>query len=84
MACLRSFGATAVLGAISRGKLREAAGRRQRSAMIMLLSVPASALRQTAIAGVLELFDAERQRDVGRAEATAYTAPRNASVPLAQ
>ncbi len=44
----------------------------------------AAAARQTAVAGVLQLLDAQRQRDIARAGRHGVTAPRNASEPEAQ
>ena len=56
----------AVLGAVGGGELGERAGRRQvRPPHGVERAAPA--LRQAAVAGVLELLHAERQRDVGRA-----------------
>src|SRR5260221_6425164 len=56
----------AVLGAVGGGELGEAAGRRDIGPEHRIERA-APALRQPAIAGVLELFDAERQRDVAGA-----------------
>ena len=63
---LEIFLRDAVLGAIGGGELREIAGR-GRVRPPLRIEYAAAALREAAIAGVLELLDAERQRDVGRA-----------------
>ena len=63
---LEVFLVDAVLGAVGRGELRERARRRDVGPGHVLQRA-ATALRQAAVAGVLELLDAERERDVDRA-----------------
>ena len=63
---LEVLGLDLVLGAVGGGELGEAAGRGS-VRVGHVVEGPASALRQAAVAGILELLDAECERNVGGA-----------------
>ena len=72
----------AVLGGVGGRELRECARRRE-AGLPEVLERALGALRQAPEAGVLELLDAHRERDVDRAGRDRIAAPRSASVPVA-